>query len=824
MRLTPVMFELGARPHPPRELYRSYLAQSDIFIGLYWQRYGQVGPGMQLSGLEEEFELSRALPRLLYVKVPAPDREPRLIDMLARIKQEASYRRFRTPAELGRLVRDDLATLLSERFAAARRPPAGPPARPLPAATTALFGRKQAIDEVAGLIERPDVALVTLTGPAGIGKTRLALALGDRLRDRFESGTVFVPLASVTTPDQVLAAVGREAGVQLAGTDSPLETLIEYFGDGHWLLILDNLEHVLDVARDLDELLTSCPSLTILATSLTALRLRAERQYPVPPLPLPPDRDTTTVAELASSPAIALFVDRARAVNRQFALTPNNAPAVVEICRRLEGLPLAIELAATRTVLLDPNELLSRLASSLDAVGTGTIDMPERHHTLRATVGWSVGLLSDEERSFLEAAAVFVDGWTLEAAAVVAGLDEDRALDLTEALADHSLIGLDVTDHGPRSRMLETIRQFVAERLATRPDVVEIERRHADHYRVLAEQADRPLRSFGQSEWVERLQAEAGNLGAAVRWYLAHDPAPLPHLFRVLSPFRVLWVFWGLRYEIMGEARSWVDQLLPTADSLDPQARAELLLTAAVTALEASDDAAALATRERLTPLLDEIDDAYLQAVGELVNSWISFVVHDWDRAVQEARVSLEKLRGQDEPLWTAMALLSLGSLEAAVGRYDDADRHLTETRDLAERFDNDWLAGASRVRLGLLALASGSLGNARALFDEALDLSLATDNTYNVILCLVSFAQLALVKGDAERAAQLAGAARGLRRRAGLQVFSSLTGEVELVTQIRQALEADRFEYAFDAGLRLEQREAVAVASNGRHADTHAS
>ncbi len=341
---------------------------------------------------------------------------------------------------------------------------------------------------------------------------------------------------------------------------------------------------------------------------------------------------------------------------------------------------------------------------------------------------------------------------------------------------------------------------------------------------MLAEQADRPLRSFGQSEWVERLQAEAGNQGAAVRWYLANDPTPLPHLFRVLSPFRVLWVFWGVRYEIMAEARSWVDQLLPTADSLDPQARTELLLTAAVTALEASDHAAALATRDRLAPLLDELDDPYLQAVCELVNSWTSFVVHDWDRAVRESSASLEKLRLQDEPLWTAMALLSVGSLEAAVGRYDDADRHLTETRDLAERFDNDWLAGASRVRLGFLALARGSLDDALALFDEALDISLATDNAYNLILCVDAFAQLALVKDDPERAAQLAGAAAGLRRRAGLQVFSSLTGEAELVVQIRKALEADRFDQLYASGSRLELQEAVAAARDTHHASAHTS
>jgi predicted ATPase len=813
LRLTPVMFELGARPHPPREVYRAYLDQSDIFIGLYWQRYGQAGPGMEVSGLEDEFELSAALPRLLYVKVPAPERESRLTDLLSRIERESSYVEFRTAAELGRLVRDDLATLLSERFAAApRQETSTRGVRPLPVAATSLVGREGAIDGLARLVGREDARLVTLTGPGGVGKTRLALAVGERVGDRFDSGTAFVPLAPITAPEQVLATIGRAVGAEVAGAASPFEALVDYLGDGRWLLILDNLEQVVGVARDLYQLLARCPGVAIVATSLTALRLRAEREYPVAPLPPPPDPATVPLDQLASSPAVALFVERAQAVRYGFVLTPANVASVVEICRRLEGLPLAIELAAARTRLLDPAALLSRLGSSLDALGTGTVDMPERQHTLRATVEWSVGLLDEAERSLLEVAAAFMDGWTVEAVADVAGLDVDRALDLTDALAGHSLITLDVGDQAPRSRMLETIREFVAERLAARPDLPEIQLRHAEYYRRLAEQADRPLRTFGQREWVERLQVETGNIAAAVRWYLSHDAARLPHLFRVLSPFRVLWVYFGLRYEILGEARSWVAQLLPRADSLDPQTRAELLLTAAVTALEASDDTAALAARDRLAPLLDEIDDAYLQAVSKLINSWTSFVVHDWNRAVSEASASLEKLRGQDEPLWTALALLSIGSLEAAVGRYDDADRHLTETRDLAGQFDYGWLAGACRVRLGFLAMARGSLDDAWSLLGEALDIALATDNTYNVILTIVAFAQLALVQGDPEEAALLAGAARGLRRRAGMQVFSSLTGEVEVIAQIRQALSAEGFEQAFAAGSRLSQEETIAA------------
>jgi hypothetical protein len=521
---------------------------------------------------------------------------------------------------------------------------------------------------------------------------------------------------------------------------------------------------------------------------------------------------------------VALFVDRARAVRHDFALTQNNARDVVGICRRLEGLPLAIELAAARIRLLEPAALLRRLQGSLDALGTGAVDMPRRQHTLRATVEWSLGLLDDDERSLLEVCAVFVDGWTVDAAAQVADLHEDRVLELIDALAGHSLINLDATDHGPRPRMLDTIRKFVAERLAARPDLVEIQRRHADYYRTLAERADRPIRTFGPSDWLDRLKTERLNLAAAERWYLANDPEPLPHLFRVLSPLRVLWPNWGVRDGLMEEAQSLIDQLLPGADSLDPQAQAELLSSAEVIALETSNAASAKETRDQLVPLLDKLADPYLQAVSELLNSWTSALSNDFDRALREAAASLERFRRQDEPLWTGVALMSMGALETAVGRYDDADRHLTEGRDLAQRFDSQWLASSSRIQLGLLALARGSLVEAGLLLDESLNIGVAADNTYNLILCLAAFAQLALAEGQAERAAMLAGAAGGLRRRAGLEVFTALTGEVHLVGQIQQALDPDSFDREFAAGARLNQHDAVAAIQETRGAVARAS
>jgi tetratricopeptide (TPR) repeat protein len=290
-----------------------------------------------------------------------------------------------------------------------------------------------------------------------------------------------------------------------------------------------------------------------------------------------------------------------------------------------------------------------------------------------------VGLLDNPERSLLEVAAVFSGGWTLQAVAQVAGLDEDRALELSEALARHSLVYLDRTGLGSQTQMLETVREFVAERLAARPDAAEVGRRHAGYYRTLAEQADRPLRSPGGSQGVEQLQAEAGNLAAAVRWYLTHDRGPLPHLFRVL------WLFWT-EADLEREAWPWVQQLRPLAGPLALPAQAELAWAAAVLAVDTGDDAAALAARQRLAPLLAGISDPFLHAVAQLAMAWTLPIAGDFDGALREAAASLEELGGQDEPVFTGMAAFTAGSVEMALGRYDDALPRLREARDLAQR------------------------------------------------------------------------------------------------------------------------------------------
>ncbi len=831
LRLTPVLFELGARPHPPRELYRAYLAQSDIFIGLYWQRYGWVGPGMGISGLEDEFRLSHAIPRLLYVKKPAPDREPGLTAMIEELQTEGtdSYRSFGTPRELGRLVRDDLALLLSERFAAAnsqpdrtasparnsdRRVPSdqqGP--RSLPVTSTTLIGRERDVVEVSNLLAKAEVRLVTLTGPGGIGKTRLAIAVGEQLDDRYPRGTVFVPLASIARRELVLPRIAAAVGVTIEGVRPPLDVLVERFAETPTLLVLDNLEQVAGVAPELDQLLARCPRLEILATSRTVLRLRAEREYAVGPLTVPAFSGRAPIEQLASLPAVQLFVDRAQAVRYDFALTDANALTIVEICRRLDGLPLAIELAAARARLLEPDALLARLGSRLDALGTGPVDLPERQRTLRATVEWSVGLLDDAEEQMLATLSIFVEGWTVEAAVRVSGLTEDRTLDLLDALAGHSLVGVDATVVGPRFRMLAAIRELAAERLVARADLADVERRHADYFGALVENAD--WTAERQAEWAERLRTEEGNLGVAIRWFFTHDITPLPHIFLILC--QNLWLFWRMR-DRMPERRAWIQELLLRADVLESRAQAELLLISAATAVEIGDDDSAQAAVHGIERLEGRSDDPYVESAAQLAVSWILPIVDDYDGALRAASKALDGFRKQTEP-FRAWAALTVGLLEMTLGRRDVAREHLIEANELGGQFGQKWLESGARTQLASLAVRAGQLDEARAQLLESVAASGDTElSTQTVTFSLVAYAHLALARRDVRRAAMALGAADGLRQRAGLRAWPSMRrGEAELATQVAQEVDPDVFKGAFAAGFELDQLEAVALVRGDR-------
>src|SRR5215467_12310574 len=412
LRLVPVMFELGARPHPPRSVYRAYLRQSQVFVGIYWQSYGWVAPGEQVSGLEDEYELSAGLPRLVYVKAPAPDREPRLAALLARIRDEGgiSYKAFADAAELQRLVEDDLAVLLSERFemtqlggdAAEGALLAG--AVPVPA--TPLLGREQEAAAIEDLVVREGVRLVTLTGPGGVGKTRLMLEAARRLGPGFADGVRFVELAAVSAVDLVAPAIAAGLGLSTSARQLTAD-LQAYLRPRRLLLAVDNFEQVIGAAPLLAGLLAAAPGLVVLVTSRAVLRLSGEHEFAVPPLPVPPAGAALDPGQLRAYASVDLFTERAHAAAPGFELTGGNAGAVAEICRRLDGLPLAIELAAARVRLLPPQALLARLDEGFSLLTGGARDLPQRQQTLRNTLDWSFGLLSAGEQALFARLGVF---------------------------------------------------------------------------------------------------------------------------------------------------------------------------------------------------------------------------------------------------------------------------------------------------------------------------------------------------------------------------------------------------------------------------------
>ncbi len=444
-----------------------------------------------------------------------------------------------------------------------------PPRRSLPTPSTSLIGRENDIAEVSSLLESPEVRLVTLTGPGGIGKTRLAIAVGAALAEAGRR-TEFVSLASITDPALVLPRVAAAVGAPIEGTRSALDTLIEHFALTPTLLVLDNFEQVTGAATELDQLLGACPGVTILATSRTLLRLSGERDYPVGPLSVPAFAEPPPLEEVSALPAVRLFVDRARAVRHDFTLDDTNAAAVAEICRRLDGLPLAIELAAARTRVLRPTALLDRLEHVLDALGTGPRDLPERQRTLRATVEWSFGLLDDQERELVEALSVFADGWTLDAATRVVRPDGGRDAGPSRrarrpqsrqrrrrrhrTALPHACDGARARGRAAR-RGRRRRRRRTAHTPATSPS----------SWRTPA--GRRNARSSGPTGWASRRRTCA----FAIRWFFTHDITPLPHMFRVL------WLFWQMR-DRMREGRDWMDELRLRADSLDEHSRVEVLV------------------------------------------------------------------------------------------------------------------------------------------------------------------------------------------------------------------------------------------------------
>ena len=975
LRLTPVRFELGARPHRPDDLYRAYLDQSDVFVGIYWQSYGWVAPGATISGIEDELHRRGDRPCLIYVKEPAPDREEQLEALLGSIRDEgrATYRHFGSSGELAELVLDDVAVLISERFLAGAQPaaelptgtvsflfvdiddstalarelgdayaevldafrtvvrgaaeenggvvvdtegdgafcafptveeaafaavdaqrrlgghswpgdvsvrarmgihagvasrtatgyagidvhraarigaaanggqilvsrpavellerprleggsvvdlgsyalrgldrterlfqllaPGLPEERPAPRARgarlvhlppqlTALVGRDAEVDQVAELLSRHEVRLVTLLGPGGIGKSRLAVAVAGATAEGYPDGVFFVPLAEARTPDHVVAAIGTSLGVQREGAQPLLETIQGRLAAMRALLVLDNFEQVVEARTVVLGLLEACPGVEVVVTSRVPLRVRGEHEHPVPPLAVPSQTDDTDATARAG--AVRLFVERARAARSGWEPGDGDLAAIAEICRRLDGLPLAIELAAARLRVLDPGALLERLDRKLDVVGGSLPDLPARQRTLTATIEWSVELLADEERELLGRLAIFVGDWSLDAAEAVC--QDERVPDVLaslERLVEHSLVVTEAgASAGRRMRMLETIAEFARARLDESGEVEALRERQCAYFDTLLITFHSRVTGETGREAMLRLDDEWDDLVGVMRWRdERREYAPLVHATSLA--WRYVWLRARVR-----EAASWLEGAYRSRESLEPALRGELCRLWGATCFQTGRFDEGRQAIEEAIELLAEWGPPDREAWARtLLAGLLPYFDSNFDRPLAEMSRAIAVFRDEQNAFGLATTLGMIGTILSLVGRGEEATPYFDEGIDVARRLELPALVGSNQTLKALGCLAAGDLEHARSSLELAASSPLYLEGATH---WLEGFSAVALAEGDRERAAIAYGAAEAVRMRTGTQMWPIMqvvfTSRLAALLDAGPEVEAARF------------------------------
>jgi predicted ATPase/class 3 adenylate cyclase len=633
----------------------------------------------------------------------------------------------------------------------------------LPVPASPLVGRVRELRQLAALLTRAEVRLLTLTGPGGAGKTRLAIALAAELVERYRNGVFFVALAAVREPALVLPSMTQTLGVREVPGEALAETLMDHVRERELLLLLDNFEQVAEAAGLLSDLLAAAPKLTILVTSRGQLRLSGEFCYPVPPLSLPDPARTDELEELRASEAVSLFSARAQAARPDFALTDENASAVAEICLRLDGLPLALELAAARVTVLSPSALVARLTKRLAVLTGGARDLPARQQTLRATLAWSYDLLPEVEQAVVARFGVFVGGATLSAAeAVCAGEGGPDLLDGLASLVDNSLLRREEDEAGePRFRMLETVREYALERLEAHGDAATVKRRHADFFLALAEEAEPHLFGPEEPEWLSRLEREHQNLRAALAYF--RDEGERERELRFASAVSD---FWRIRGHI-GEGRHWLHDAL-AGDVKRTPASVKALCELSYLADRQGDHEQAKAYAGQALRISREIGDGEgvwraLIRLGGLAQD-----AREYERARTLYEESLALARGVGDSRLIGMSLGDLGLLARDEGDYERATVLQRESLTCARLNANPMTVAIALANLAEVMLLRDCREEARALAAESLLICDATASPDLMAACLEIIGAIAAEQGDGDRAARLCGAANRLREELG--------------------------------------------------------
>ncbi|MGH2587501.1 MAG: ATP-binding protein [Dehalococcoidia bacterium] len=754
------------------------------------------------------------------------------------------------------------AALEAWRLQPRHAPEGGPPRSLLPAPWSPLIGRDRDLAALERLVGQTGLRMVTLTGPGGVGKTSLALAAAMAAHPAFADGAAFIDLTALRDPDRLLAAVALGLGLTDMGDLPVEEQLAAYLRPKHLLLLLDNCEAVVTAGPQLARVIDRCPSLTVLATSREAVRIRCEQEYRVAPLELPSPDEITDPLSLELVPAVSLFSQRARMVSPDFAVTADNAATVAQICRRLDGLPLAIELAAARMRHFGVAALRIRIEDALSVLVGGPRDLPERQRTLRTTLDWSYRLLTATEQMALRRLSVFVDGLTEPGAAVCALGDEELAglafADLLATLLDKNLLRTLPGESGdnalePRYGMLETIREYAQERLKEAEEEVSVRDRHARLFCDLAEASFGPMYSGARGPWIEMLTVETGNIDAALAWCLGGE-GDAEIGVRLAGALGRYWYFTGR----LNQGREWLARALDSAAGRRPTRwRARALSAAGKLAWAQGDYETGVQHADAGLALASEFDDELARGGALAIAGYVSMAVGMHERALATLQESRRIFEAAGDA-WQVAFAAAMGSEPLAfIGDFDAASQSLAEALTLFTQTGDRWgeavthvmtanvsarrgdvsglehhlvyadtifqemgeKYGQSRLRLlhAYLSLARDDQPEARRLFREGLSLARELGLTTYSLLILGGCAAIALLSGKEVTAAKLYGRAAVLLEADDLHVdegaAAARAAYARYLPLLRERLDRSAFDSAWSEGLALPIEDALDLA-----------